>query len=200
MSKATRTHPGRFLPQRRRFVRRKALLFCFALLVLLGAAGGTYAWLADSAAPKENHFQPAQVSCLVQEVFDGQKKSDVKIQNTSDIPAYLRVALVANWVDEAGHIYAVAPDLSRISTLNLKDWLQGADGYYYYPHSVDPGAVTAVLVEECADKEQAAPPGYRLRLQVLAEAIQADPSQAVAQAWSVTVQSDGTIVPKGAEP
>ncbi len=200
MNKETRTHPGRFLLRRRHIARRKALVPCLTLLLLLGALGGTYAWLADSTTPLFNRFQPAQVSCQVQETFDGQTKSDVKIQNTSDIAAYLRVALVANWVDGAGNVSAAAPDLSSVLELNLINWRLGADGYYYYPDPIAPGEITAVLVKECADKNQAAPAGYRLRLQVLAEAIQADPPQAVQEAWTVTVQNDGSIVPKGAEP
>ncbi len=200
MNKVTRTHPGRFLLQRRHIARRKALVLCLTLLLLVSALGGTYAWLADRPMPLSNRFQPAQVSCQVQEQFDGQTKSDVKIQNTSDITAYLRVALVANWVDDAGNVFAAAPDLDRVLVLNLTNWRLGADGYYYYPDPIAPGEATSVLVKECADKNQAAPAGYRLRLQVLAEAIQADPLQAVEEAWTVTVQDDGSIAPKGAEP
>lgn len=200
MNKAARTHPGRFLLQRRRIARRKALLPCLTLLLLTSALGGTFAWLADRPTPLSNRFQPAQVSCQVQEQFDGQTKSDVKVQNTSDIPAYLRVALVANWVDDAGNVSATAPELDSVLELNLTNWRLGADGYYYYPDPIAPGEVTAVLVEECADQNQAAPAGYRLRLQVLAEAIQADPPRAVEEAWTVTVQDNGSIAPKGAEP
>lgn len=71
-------------------------------------------------------------------------------------------------------------------------WIKGTDGYWYYAQAVAPDALTAVLTDTAT--AVSAPDGYRLHLQILATAIQAQPANAVQEAWGVTL-SNGTLTP-----
>ena len=175
----------------------------YAAIALAGAlaAGGTVAFLIDGTEGIANTFQPTEVTCTVDEDFDGSVKSNVRVENTGDVEAYVRVAVVANWVKEgaAGNseVLGVAPvegvDYS-LGTLGAS-WILGADGYYYcktkVPAAAEGGSFTPVLFDECRQIAEG-PEGYVLSLDIIASAIQAEPDGAVESAWGVSVsESDG---------
>ena len=71
------------------------------------------AWLIDKDAVT-NSFTPSEVTCQVVEEFENgvsTEKTGVVIENTGDASAYIRAAIVVNWVDEKGGIAAEAPVL-----------------------------------------------------------------------------------------
>ena len=128
-------------PRKKSGVRRPLLLLVSLVLILALAVGGTVAWLNSSSGPVENTMIPGQVPITINETFDGTKKSDVSVTNNGNIDAYIRVAIVANAVDENGNIIAgTAPSY----TVNEEKW-QPLDGYYYYKGAVAPGGTTEQL-------------------------------------------------------
>ena len=74
------------------------MLFSVALL-LVSVVGGTFAYLATRTESVTNTFEAVQVSC---QVVEGEENA-YTVKNTSDVKAYLRVAVVVNWVDDEGH-------------------------------------------------------------------------------------------------
>lgn len=72
------------------------------------------------------------------------KKSDLVITNTGTATSYMRVAVVGNWyydkqaTDAADVPVAITPCQleSYKSYIRTSDWIEGADGYYYYKHPV----------------------------------------------------------------
>ncbi|MBR7092827.1 MAG: hypothetical protein IKI50_06565 [Clostridia bacterium] len=166
-------------------------------LILAGAAligGIVYAVLKDTTAVVDNTLLPATVSCNVVETFNGTTKTNVKLENTGDIPAYLRAKVVINWVDADGNVaykpstaYAYAATMA--SPLN---WTNGSnsslltEGYWYYNGIVQPGEQTDVLIASIAENlspSVSANPQYHLQVTILAEALQAAPASAVAETW-----------------
>ena len=154
---------------------RKATTVVISVLLLVTVMiGGTIAYLITATDPVENTFTPSQVSCSVTENFDGEKKTNVNVTNTSDIKAYIRVKLVTYRVNEQGqHIGGVA----KIPAFTPgENWVK-KDGYYYYKLPVDPGkqpenplnSSAIVLVESYGDVD-----GGKQVIEVMAEAIQAD--------------------------
>lgn len=124
--------------------RRPLLLLASLVLLLALAVGGTVAWLNSSSGPVTNTMIPGQVPITINETFDGTTKSGVSVTNNGNIDAYIRVAIVANAVDENGNIIAgKAPDY--VSSVNTDDWELLEDGYYYYKGAVAPGEKTAAL-------------------------------------------------------
>lgn len=81
----------------------------------------------------------------------------------------------------------------RITFAKNTNWIQGADGYYYYQLPVDPQVSTGVLIEECELlKNASVPDGYHLSVEIVASAIQSAPDSVVQSMWHVTVE-DGKI-------
>lgn len=181
-------------------------------LLLLVAVGTTLAYIFTKTEPVENTFKPSKVSCAVVEngsatenagniVTISTNKTDVRIKNTGDTDAYIRVAVVVNWASEDGtKVWATKPVLNTDYTITYATgtgWEPGADGYYYYTESVAPGTLTNILISQ-ADKLQTAPPeGYYLSIEIVASAIQSKPDHVVGQQWSseaVTVTgNNGTL-------
>ena len=164
--------------------KRSLVLVASVLVLLLAVAGGTMAWLIANTGPVVNSFTPAHVSCAVTEDFDGTIKRSVNVTNTGDIDAYIRVKLVTYRVNEQGqHIGGTATIPPFAPGAN---WVED-DGYYYYTRPVAPGQTpetnlidTITLSSPYTDAD-----GGKQVIEIIAEAIQSVPEEAVKDAWGV---------------
>ena len=171
---------------------RTAVLLIAIILLISTAVGSTVAFLATKTEPVENSFEYANVSCEVTQNCDTDS-SIVQVKNTGTISAYIRAAVVANWIDVDGNIAASVPEgYSYDLTCSSGSWAQGKDGFFYYLLPVAPGALTEGSLLTCT---VACPedPEYTLSVEVLAEAIQSTPASAVNEAWNVAVDGDGKL-------
>ena len=166
--------------------KRSGILLAAVIVLLAGAVGGTWAFLVAQSEPVQNNFTYAHVSCRIDEKFENGVKSDVKIQNTGDIPAYIRARIVVTWKDENGNVSSTVPVKNTDYTIafNEKDWTQQG-GYWYCNTAVDVGGETPVLITKC-EKKGNAPKDYDLSVEILADAIQSEPASAVTEAWKYT--------------
>ena len=178
--------------QRSRKNTRIITLLIALLLFSALAVGGTVAWLTANATPVENTFTPSNVACRVTENFDGTTKSNVNVTNTGDTEAYIRVKLVTYRVNEQGqHIGGTAeiPEFEPGS-----GWIEH-DGYYYYTKPVAAGATPAnplIGTPGIALKEYTDADGGKQAIEVMAEAIQSQPAEAVGSSWGVSI-SEGSV-------
>ena len=165
--------------------KRSGILLAAVIVLLAGAVGGTWAFLVAQSEPVQNNFNYAQVSCRIDEKFENSVKSDVKIQNTGDIPAYIRARIVVTWKDASGNVSAAVPvkDSDYTITFNGEKWTQQGD-YWYCKTAVNPDDFTPELITECKKTDNAnVPDGYDLSVEILADAIQSEPASAVTEAW-----------------
>lgn len=164
-------------------VYRTAVLLIAVLLLITTAVGSTAAFLVTKTGPVVEDFAYAQVSCQVTDTMG--------VKNTGTAPAYIRASYAVNWRDGEGIIAAVTPDgYSCDLDENQGAWVDGGDGYFYYPDPVDPGGEAPSLltcIVSCPED-----PEYTLSVEVVAEAIQSNPAEAAEDAWSVRV-SDGVL-------
>ena len=171
----------------------RAITLLIALLLFSAlAVGGTVAWLTANATPVENTFTPSHVACSVTENFDGTTKSNVNVTNTGDTEAYIRVKLVTYRVNANGdHIGGTA----TIPTFTPgSGWIEH-DGYYYYTKPVAAGATPAnplIGTPGIALKEYTDADGGKQVIEVMAEAIQSQPAEAVGSSWGVSI-SEGSV-------
>ena len=172
--------------------RLTAMVIATALLLAL-AISGTVAWLTTKDAPITNTFNPSKVACEVTETFNSTTgvKSSVNVKNTGDIDAYIRVKLVTYRTNEKGQHIGGAATLPNF-TLGA-NWVKFGD-YYYYTLPVAAGKTPATnltdsmtLTAEYTDVD-----GGKQAMDVMAEAIQSVPAEAVGQAWGVTI-SEGSV-------
>ena len=171
---------------------RTAVLLIAVILLISTAVGSTVAFLATKTEPVENSFEYANVSCKVTQNCDTDG-SIVQVKNTGTISAYIRAAVVANWIDVDGNIAASVPEgYSYDLTCSSGCWAQGTDGFFYYLLPVAPGASTEGNLLTCT-VTCPEDPEYTLSVEVLTEAIQSTPASAVNEAWSAAVDGDGKL-------
>ena len=183
----------------KRHYKKKTLLAMSVALLLSVAVGITLAYILTKTEPVVNTFAPSKVSCAVVEngndpVSAGNvpvsSKTNVQIKNTGDTDAYIRVAVVANWMSTDGtRVWATKPvkrtdgtDGDYTISYDLSNgWVDGGDGYYYYTKAVPPTDgrnLTSILIEN-ATQINDGPKGtdgtqYYLSIEIVASAIQAD--------------------------
>ena len=191
-------YQGRFenaTPKRRprRGTKRLTTLLLSGLLLVTLIVGGTVAYLVTQVTPVTNTFTPSHVTCQVEEKFDGKEKKDVNVTNTGDTDAYIRVKLVTYRVNDNGdHIGGTASVPDFTPGENWKEY----KGYYYYTLPVAPGGKPSAdlinsitLTGSYNDAD-----GGKQVIEVMAEAIQSRPAEAVGESWGVII-SEGSVIP-----
>lgn len=194
----------------KKYINRKSILITSVALLLLVAVGTSLAYIFTKTDPVENKFDPSKVSCAVVEDGGnpvaagihntGTEKTNVQIQNTGDTDAYIRAAVVVNWMSADGtKVWATKPvagsDYTITYNLSNNGWIDGNDGYYYYTQSVDPKEMTGVLITS-ATQNADGPKGtdgtqYYLSIEIVASAIQAEGMGATSaqNAWAKAQQN-----------
>lgn len=119
-------------------------LFVALVLLLTLAVGGSLAWLVSND-DVTNSMVPGQVPIQINETVSSNVKSDVTVTNNGNIQAFIRVAIIANAVDEDGNVTTGTAPTCPVDTTN---WTP-LGGYYYYNGIVEPkgtkGDTTAPL-------------------------------------------------------
>ncbi len=151
----------RVVKHRKKQTKAFFLLLSIALLLTL-AAGGTLAYVISQSALAENQFGAGRVTASVND--DGQ------VTNTGNVDAYIRTAVVVNWMDGDGNVYGIKP--SYTVSVN-SGWSQIGD-FYYYTAEVAPDGTTATAPVNVSVSGNPPSAAYSLRIEILAEAIQAD--------------------------
>ena len=172
----------------KRVMKTKQPVALVALLVLLCCTvAGTLAYLVDKTPEVKNTFEPAKVTTAVDEKFDGTTKSEVKIKNTGDIPAYIRAAVIINWADGDGNVSATpVKDGDYVIKYDSSNTWKKIGDYWYYTKPVAADSLTEkALIESCAPVAGKAPEGYNLQVTILADGIQSEPLTAIKEAWHV---------------
>ena len=180
-------------------VGKTAVVAVAVILAVVLAVGGTVAYLTTHTQELTNIFSPSTVQA---EVNVGNADGVYTIRNDGDVEAYLRVAIVANWLDNS-----LVDDLLGDSTIHWKQpefdvtcngsvWLKGSDGFYYYKNPVAAQTDIADTLTVTLNNGESAPTGYKFSVQVLAEAIQSEPTDAVIEAWGVSVDATNRTISK----
>ena len=177
----------------KKMLNRRFILIISILLILTAAVGGTVAFLTTRTSEVTNRFESGKVTCEVVEEFNenGTTKKNVAIENTGNTTAYIRAAIVGNWVKDGKVVVPWTFDDSKIES----GWAKGNDGYYYHKAPVAAGAMTSNLFESYTAPSNG-PEGAHLEMTIICQAIQSEPASAVTEAWGATIK-DGTITPSG---
>ena len=134
-------------------------LFVALVLLLTLAVGGSLAWLVSND-DVTNTMEPGNVPITINETVSNNTKSSVTVTNNGNIQAFIRVAIIANAVDEKGNVTVGEKPNFAVSTA----WTE-IGGYYYYNGIVEPkGGKTADLFT--------GPVTFNGEINILAESIQ----------------------------
>lgn len=190
-----RRAPARYARKRtsKRSGSRLAAMTVATVLLLALTIGGTVAWLTSKTNDITNTFTPSKVMCAVSEIFDEDTgvKSNVNVTNVGDTDAFIRVKLVTYRTNaERQHIGGVAEVPEFVPG---DGWVKYGD-YYYYTKPVAPNEkpesdlISRIQLESVYTDADG---GYQA-MDVMAEAIQSQPAEAVGEAWGVSI-SQGSV-------
>ncbi len=170
----------------------KSLTLIISLVALCAVAvGGTLAWLFDSSEKLDNKFYIPDAEIDIEETFDGSEKTNVGVKNTGKTEVYVRVMLVETWRNSDDQVVAEPKDAVVSYEWGSDDWKKGPGGYYYYTKPLAVDATTPNLINRATCT---VPKGEALlKLEVVAQAIQSIPTDAVEEAWGVEVNADGSL-------
>lgn len=187
-------------------------------VVLAGSVAGVLGWYQVPSS-LVNAFTAGSVDVQIDEQFDPEahEKRDVAVrvpENDAGVAAYTRARVEVYWQDASGARLweepvekaaapAAAPQeydyeltWATADPAAAARWVQGSDGSYYWTAPVAPGDRTGNLVDRCVEQVRF-DDGRQLVVEVVVQAIQADPARAFEQAWGsdsgLAVGSDGTL-------
>ena len=152
----------------KRLNKKGMALLIAGCVLLVGAVGSTVAYLVDRTETVTDVFEPAHVKCAVLKNDTG----TYSVKNESNIPVYIRVAIVATATDGDGNLI---PGSVTITPLLNGEWLNFGD-YYYYNDAIDAGDEVQFGLLDVSSVTSYV-------IHVLAEAIQAKPNDAIETAW-----------------
>lgn len=164
--------------------RKEFVLLVSVFVMIAGVVGGTIAYLTSQSGAITNTFDMATVDCEIQG-----SGAQYTVKNISNIDAHIRAAVFVTWQDENGNIYGQTNTGFAVSAGD--GWQSGRDGYYYSQNTVKAGqTVPGDLYVNTSDLEQSIEDEkgktYNLKVEVIAEAIQSEPTKAIQEAWGYT--------------
>ena len=203
---------GRYSSGRYRIPVRSLILLLTLVLLIGSGIGMTVGFLSTKTESVQNVFTYGKVSCEVLETFGKENnryiKRDVRIKNTGNTSAYIRVLLVFTWKDAEGNVYVNKPQINEDYQINpdiSNGWsiYQNSIGTYsyYYKYPVAAGEETPNLIDSLRQTPGVVGPEngkYALSVEIVADAVQAEPADAVKDAWDgAKVGADGALTITG---
>lgn len=115
--------------------------------------------------------------------------------------------LVFTWKIRTANVFANRPEADKDYQINLalsNGWIVSRNDigtYIYYKYPVAPGEKTPILIDGVRQAAGVTGPEngkYALSVEIIADAVQAEPAEAVTDAWDeATVGADGALSIQG---
>ena len=176
-----------------KYIKSRLPLLLLSLCIITSAvASMIYAKYVDNKSNNAVIDIMADGKLVITVSPDGHDAGTYTITNdsSSTIPAYVRFAVIVNWQDGEGNLWAVPPTEGTDYTVSWENeaLVKLDDGYYYYNGTRDPGESFSF---EVTLKDGANPPEVydNLHVQIVAEGIQCVPDSVATTAWGVTYNS-----------
>ena len=186
------------------------IVLIISAIVIFVSVSAVMAYMLRESSDITNVFVPANVDCEVVEIFEDNKKTSIKVENKSNIKAYIRLRVVAYWQDSKGNIVVREEGGPEIEfgtkwTYDTEKWFyDAAENTFYHKSAVNVGASTSELLKlggtfdgiqlNAVTKDvNGVEFTYHPVITFIAEAVQAEPNGAVTYAWGVDVDSNGNL-------
>ena len=181
------------------------------LVVAVTSISAVVAYMIKRSDEVKNTFVPAKIDYNVVENFDGEIKTSVKVQSTSNVDTYIRVKVITYWKDSKGNIVGrTSPTVGFTANnngawkYNTDDWLYDATNQtFYYKTTLAPHATTDDILNltgafggielESVTEGDTVKFTYHPVVTFIVEGVQANPNNAVTESWGVTLDSNGNI-------
>ena len=180
----------------RKKVGKNKLLIIVTLILISSALVGTIAYLFDYYG-KVNGFELGVVKTeIVEDLNSGSgERSNISIKNIGNVQNYIRASVLLYFENNNGEIISVEPVEGKdysIEYFTSNNQELSTDGYYYYKIPVNPNETTDVLIENFKIATQYE--DKKLILDIVTQAIQAEPITAVEDAWAVSLENNEIVI------
>lgn len=160
-----------------------------AVVAVSIGCGAVLAFMSAGTKGTTNKFVAAKVDVKVVEEYENNIKSSIKAQNEGTCSAYMRLKVVPYRVNEHDQRIGGSATIPEFELGN--DWIDAGDGTYIYKKSVEAGGTTGDLIKSGTDGmvlvEYDDMDGGKQAVEIIAEAIQAQPAEAASSSWNVTI-------------
>lgn len=169
------------------------LALAVVVIVVTAISGMTLAYEKRESGNITNTFVADNAGVKLNEEFDGSVKKNVSVTNTGSVVSYIRVQLVSYRVNDAGNRIGGTASIPAFTPGN--GWLNAGNGLYIYSKPVAASATTAALIGSAGItlQQYTDVDGGKQVVDVIADCVQSNPSDAVKSLWGVDVAADGTL-------
>ena len=198
-------------------MRRVVVVMLVALLITTAIVTSLVVGYMFRVVDVPNTLLPGTVSCMVEEVVSQNDdsttltKQEVTVKNTGNTQAYIRVKVLTYWQDSKGNVVGskIDNDLLDTDKYNNSNWIRkektvdgGVESITYYCKTpIDPGKNTpdllaygkTVVLGITTTKVDGVIYTYHQVAEIIPEAIQSQPTEAVKSSWGVTLDANGNI-------
>ena len=172
--------------------------------LLPSSATSAYTWQAGKLYTYQidKVVNAIEVAVVEDFVAADRTKKNVNAKNIGTANAYVRAAVIANWVDGNGSVIAPLDFTSVGTDKQLKEfcgfntgtdkWVKGSDGFYYYPKIVKPGNEPKIKLfgeSLVAGKSPAEDTGAHLVVTVIVQGLEAGSSSSDYATKKATAES-----------
>lgn len=186
-------------------------IFIIGVIVVVASISVALAYMISRSPEITNSFVPAKMDCEAVTTFNDGTTTSVKVNNKSNIEAYIRVRVVLYWQDSKGNPVARP---SPENGFNNGSWQYDESTWFYdvqnqtfyHKAPVDAsgsteellkidGGFTGIKLQSIQETHNNTVFTYHPVLQFIVEGIQSDPDTAVKE-WGVTLDGNGNITDK----
>ena len=146
---------------------------------------------------------PSTISVEVTDIVENKTtKKNLETRNTGNKDAWMRAAIVGNWVNTSGQIVAPWND-SQGTFVGLGGngaWIEGGDGFWYFQYKVPAGGLPSTPLFTTYTKPSTTPSGAAgLQIDITVQVIDSGLGTNFADAWKAAKggDDDGIPVPPG---
>ena len=186
-------------------------IFIIGVIIVVASISVALAYMISRSPEITNSFVPAKMDCEAVTTFNDGTTTSVRVNNNSNIEAYIRVRVVLYWQDSKGNPVArKSPENgfdNDIWQYDKSTWVYDEENQtFYHKAPVDASGSTSELlkigdgftgIELQTEKVDynGTEFTYHPVLQFIVEGIQSDPDTAVKE-WGVTLDGNGNITAK----
>lgn len=173
--------------------KRKILLITLSILIFLTISSSVSYLIKKSST--SNEFTKGTIKIELNETFEKENntKKDINVKNIGNSDVFVKVAIIYNFINKDNQVLEEIPEKDIDYTIEFPDnsnWIE-KDGYYYYKKILKENETTENLINEIKQIKE-----YNdktLEIDVLAQAIQAQPTRAVKDAWNIDIKNNEII-------
>lgn len=169
---------------------KRKILIVVIVMCMIGCMGVSLAYMFKELSPKTASFEKAIVTCSTNVLSDNHQINSISVTNTGNTKAFVRICLSVHMENNDNQIVGAFTSMPYIA-YDINNWIKDGDTYYYR-YALNPGESTRAFLQSTitltGTSFNNAP--ARQVIDILAEAVQTEPTSAIEETWGKTVTNN----------